>query len=239
MSLAVADVSTDPADTSQRGRSAAWAIVLILGSFRLSRFAFVPPLAVETALSVLSVTALGDRLAGLAATAARGACRETFAAALAALGRPGTVDGQPRLFSQWLAAVGFVVAAGGVLASLDDPAVRREWLPVWALLWFLIPPPLAWDEDLIVWLQSLASRGSSLVLDVFGVRHLMEGNVLVLPEHRLLVEEACSGIYSLFTLLTFTALFVVAVRRPLRHAALLLASTVCWAWLMNIARVVS
>jgi exosortase/archaeosortase family protein len=77
------------------------------------------------------------------------------------------------------------------------------------------------------------------MLDMLGVRHLMEGNVLVLPGHRLLVEEACSGVNSLFALLIAASLFLVAVRRPLIWSGLLLAGSVCWAGLSNMGRVVS
>ncbi len=117
------------------------------------------------------------------------------------------------------------------------PGQTRNWLPAWALMWLIVPPPFRWDFRLILWLQSSTSRMASVVLDVVGVRHLMEGNVLVLPGQRMLVEEACSGVNSLLVLLSVTALFVVAARRPLLWAGLLLASSVAWAWLANVARV--
>ena len=142
------------------------------------------------------------------------------------------------LFSPWLAVLAFIVMAGGLILSLDG-TVRRDWLPVWALLWLLVPPPAGLDDRFIHWLQLATSHASSLVLDQLGVRHLMEGNVLVLPGHRLLVEEACSGINSLFTLLVATSLFVVAARRPLIWSVLLLVASVCWAGLSNIGRVVA
>ncbi len=143
------------------------------------------------------------------------------------------------LFSPWLAAVASLVTTLGLILSLADSRARREWLPVWALLWILIPPPMSWDQHAVTHLQSMTSRAGSLTLDVLGVGHLMEGNVLVLPGHRLLVEEACSGINSLFTLLAITALFVVATRRPWIWVLALLASSVCWAGVTNAARVVT
>jgi len=142
------------------------------------------------------------------------------------------------LFSPWLAAVASLLTVAGLILGLAGPAGRRQWLPVWAVLWLLIPPPMALDQNAVTRLQHYASRASSLTLDVFGIGHVMEGNVLVLPAHRLLVEEACSGINSLFTLLAVTALFVVATRRPLVWSGLLLVSSVGWAGLTNAARVV-
>jgi exosortase len=143
------------------------------------------------------------------------------------------------VYSPWLSAVAFVLSVGGVMLGLRAGWAWRDWLPVWVLMWLMVPPPLDWDEDMIRGLQSIASRGCSPVLDVLGVRHLVEGNVLVLPGHRLLVAEACSGVNSLFTLLIATALFVVLAKRPLVRSVLLLASSVFWAGLMNMVRVVT
>lgn len=142
-------------------------------------------------------------------------------------------------FSTWLAAVAVVLSSGGLIGRYAVPGQTRNWLPVWVLMWLIVPPPLKWDFRLILWLQSSTTRMASVVLDVAGVRHLMEGNVLVLPGQRMLVEEACSGVNSLLVLLAVTALFVVAARRPLLWAALLVASSFAWAWLANVARVVA
>jgi exosortase/archaeosortase family protein len=93
------------------------------------------------------------------------------------------------------------------------------------------------DFRLISWLQSSTSRMASLLLDVLDILHLMEGNVLVLPGHRMLVDEACSGVNSVLVLLVLTALFVVSARRPLLWSAILLASSIAWAWAGNTVRV--
>ena len=143
------------------------------------------------------------------------------------------------VYYPWLGAVAFLLTACGLVAGLEGRQVRRDLLPVCLLLIFVIPPPLAWDESLVRWMQLTTSQAASLVLDVFGVRHLMEGNVLVLPGHRLFVEEACSGVSSLFTLLSATACLLVFVRRPLLWSALLLAASVFWAGVANTARVVT
>jgi exosortase len=143
------------------------------------------------------------------------------------------------LSSPWLAGVATLLSIAGVIFRLPGRPTWREWLPVWALLWLVIPPPLGWDLLFIQRLQSFTSRASSLILDAWGVRHLMEGNVLVLPGQRLLVEEACSGVNSTFVLLAATALFVVAARRPLLRSGFMLIGSVGWSALGNIVRVVA
>lgn len=143
------------------------------------------------------------------------------------------------LFSPWLAAVAAVLATGGVLCRVVGRDNWRVWFPVWALLWLVVPPPLNWGEHLIHRVQSVTSRASSLMLDVVGVRHLMEGNVLLLPGHRLLVEEACGGVNSVLVLFAAAALFVVAARRPVIWSGLLLGSSIGWAGLTDVGRVVT
>lgn len=142
-------------------------------------------------------------------------------------------------FSPWVAAVATVLSVGGLIGRFAVRGQGRNWLPMWAVMWLIVPPPFRWDFRLIVWLQSSTSQMASMLLDIVGVRHLMEGNVLVLPGHRLLVEQACSGVNSLLVLLAVTALFVAAAQRPLLWAALLLVSSFAWAWLANVARVVA
>ena len=107
------------------------------------------------------------------------------------------------------------------------------------LLGLIIPPPFELDRQLILALQSLTVRWASAVLDFFGVYHVMAGNVVEIGGRRLLVEEACSGVNSLFSLLACTLFFVFLVRRPLVHALFLLMATVGWVLVANVARVVT
>jgi exosortase len=140
-------------------------------------------------------------------------------------------------FSPWLGAVATVLSAGGLIGRYAVPGQGRDWLPVWLLTWLIVPPPFRWDFHLVAWLQSSSVQMASMLVEVVGVRHLREGNVLVLPDHRMLANEAWSGIHSLPVLLTVAALFAVAFRRPLLWAVLLLSSSVAWAWLANVARI--
>lgn len=141
------------------------------------------------------------------------------------------------LWSPLLGTVALVLSIGALIGRYAVPGQWRDWLPVWLVMWLIVPPPLGLDFRLISWLQSSTSRMASLLLDVLGILHLMEGHVLVLPGHRMLVDEACSGVNSVLVLLVLTALFVVSARRPLLWAALLLATSVAWAWAGNTLRV--
>lgn len=139
------------------------------------------------------------------------------------------------LGSPWLAAVSAIFTLGGFLLAISQHA--RVALPVWLLLWLLIPLPFRWDTRLVFWLQGFTSRAGSSLLDLLGYNHLLAGHVLEVPQQRFLVEEACSGIRSLFTLLAFTALAVVWTSRPIVRSLLLLLAAVFWAAMSNVVRV--
>lgn len=142
------------------------------------------------------------------------------------------------LCSPWLATVSLVVTLGLLLRHFSGPR-WRTFLPVWALLVLLIRPPLNLDVQLIQRLQTETSRFASSVLEGLGVAHLMEGNVLMVPGREFMVEEACSGIHSVFALLTAAALYAVWARLPLIRAVPLILSAVVWACLTNLLRVIA
>ncbi|MEZ6131852.1 MAG: exosortase/archaeosortase family protein [Planctomycetaceae bacterium] len=107
---------------------------------------------------------------------------------------------------------------------------------------FLLPlitlrPPLLYDEKVIHWLQSVTTRVGSLLLNHAGFLHLREGNILQFPGKRFLVEEACSGVQSLFTVLFLACLIICGYRRRWLHAAVVLASGFAVAGLMNVLRI--
>ena len=81
---------------------------------------------------------------------------------------------------------------------------------------------------------------SSSVLDLLGVFHLREGNVIRLADRPLLIEEACSGIHSLFAVLAgMVFLAICYCRRSLTRGLGLLAAAVTWVVLANTLRIVA
>jgi exosortase len=108
---------------------------------------------------------------------------------------------------------------------------------VWALLWLLVRPPFNRDQKLIEWLQRKSSAASSLFLDWTGVEHLMEGNVLILPGKQFFVDEACSGIVSVLSIIACSAIYGLWRNRAPLHVLLLALAGIGWATLMNVMRI--
>jgi exosortase len=108
---------------------------------------------------------------------------------------------------------------------------------VWLLLWLVVQVPLNRDHRLIGILQQQSSQLSSTVLDWVGVAHLMEGNTLILPDKQFFVDEACSGIVSVMSIIACAMIYGVWRNRPPVHLAVLALAGVGWATLMNVVRI--
>jgi exosortase len=98
--------------------------------------------------------------------------------------------------------MGSLLAAVALLGGW--PLLRMLVFPI-ALLLFCFPIPGVLYGEITQPLQMLAALLSQGLFEMLGYSVLREGNILELPNQRLNVAEACSGIRSLLTL-TFAAL---------------------------------
>lgn len=160
--------------------------------------------------------------------------------------------------SPWLGALSWILILGAFLLSnrekdpgSDDEsslqslqsrrqtAATRSLASIWLLSWMLLPLPMNLDQDLTTNLQRRTASFSSYLLDSLEVPHVALGNVFELAGGRLLVEEACSGVQSLFTVIFCSLLLIVAFRRSIILLPIYLASAIIFAALMNICRIVA
>jgi exosortase len=71
----------------------------------------------------------------------------------------------------------------------------------------LMTPSSTLMQQLTFPLQIIASKTATFLLMLAGVPAIREGNIILLPSAQLEVAEACSGIRSLFALLTLTIVY--------------------------------
>ncbi len=118
---------------------------------------------------------------------------------------------------------------------------RLLWavLPAWGLGAMALLTPLRLELWLIGRLQSLVTTCAGPVLDNLGVIHLTEGNMIRIASRSLLVEQACSGVSSLFAGVGVTCFYVVWTGRKFGPALALVLASACWVVLGNVARVVT
>lgn len=139
--------------------------------------------------------------------------------------------------SPWLAA-----ASAALLIAWGFVRIARDWRvtylwAIWLVFLLVIPLPLNRDQTLITTLQRLSSQLSSFVLDWLGVLHLMEGNTLSLLDKQFFVDEACSGIISVMSIIACALIFGVWQNRPPLHLTLLILAGIAWATIMNVFRI--
>lgn len=141
------------------------------------------------------------------------------------------------LVSPWVGAAGAVMAFGGILFVARDRIPVQNPVGVWCLSLLILRPPLGYDNQLAFWLQGVTSKIAGAMLDIARVANLVEGNTIVLRDRHLFVEEACSGIVSLLSIIACCAILAVWQNRPAPHAILLTVSGTLWAAILNVFRI--
>lgn len=140
------------------------------------------------------------------------------------------------LFSPWIgqAAAILCISGWGLLRLNSVPLFR--WLGWALLLWITLPLPDNLDSDVVNGLQRLSAQSASQLLDLIGILHLRQGTVLEIRARQLFVDEACSGIDSLYSLIAISLLMMLWQQRPMIVGLCTLATVPLWAWLGNVLR---
>lgn len=149
------------------------------------------------------------------------------------------VVGVPNHLGQGLAMV--LTLFGLVLLVLGASAMRYLFLPL-AYMVFAITLPESWMIKMTFPLQLLASKGSYILLSIFGVGVTLEGNVLnivgtdgtVVP---LNVAEQCSGMRTLVSFIALGAVVSLVATRAWWKRIVLMAMAIPVALVLNVLRV--
>jgi exosortase len=97
--------------------------------------------------------------------------------------------------------------AGLVIYFLGWPTLRSISFPL-GLLLLMIPLPALVYNEIVFPLQFVASSFATKALETLNLFPVLrEGNILVLPQNRIEVVEACSGIRSLMSLITLAVCY--------------------------------
>lgn len=132
-----------------------------------------------------------------------------------------------------------IVWIGGVVALLFGSKVCCWATPAIAFLIFMVPLPFRIEGMASEPLQRVATKLSSTTLQILGQPAIAEGNTILLGEHHLEVEQACSGLRLFVSILALACTYLMLVRRAWWEKLILLASVVPIAILANSARIVA
>ena len=137
----------------------------------------------------------------------------------------------------FLARTSFVVVLIGVVWLLGGDLILRKLAFPLFLLFFMVPIDAVIYNQITFPLQLLASRLADGALTMMAVPVLREGNILELPNQRLSVVEACSGIRSLLSLTFLSLVYGFFFERKTWIRVALFFATVPIAILANSSRV--
>lgn len=133
--------------------------------------------------------------------------------------------------------VATVVTFTMVLYATGGWKLWRRVIPVFFLLTLMTPPPWGLDLTLTLKLQQLSVAIASRVLDMFQIFHVVNTNTLEVDGQRFLVEEACSGIQSMFSILAFAMFYAIWNERGLLRTIILLAGALLFDLSLNVVRI--
>jgi len=128
--------------------------------------------------------------------------------------------------------------AGLVIYFLGWPTLRSISFPM-ALLLLMIPLPALVYNEIVFPLQFVASAFATKTLETLNLFPVLkEGNILVLPQNRIEVVEACSGIRSLMSLITLAVCYGYFAERNRYQRIVLVLLVIPLAVISNGLRVV-
>jgi exosortase len=131
------------------------------------------------------------------------------------------------------------LTVAGVVWLLYGRAVLWWSLPAIIFLWFMVPIPYSAERWLSVPLQAIATQLSTAVLVFLGQPAIAEGNVILLGDESLFVEEACSGTRIFVGIFALAFAFVLFSRWSWWQKALVLAAALPVAIIANVMRIVA
>lgn len=143
------------------------------------------------------------------------------------------------LYSPWLAYVTLVITfLSWSLTRLSETTWTRIVVMA-AVLVSTVPLPLNQDRKLVAELQNLSSKACSNALDGLGIPNLLQGNILQIEGHSLFVEEACSGVTSLYSLVSLGLILALVNFRSFTPGMLTVLLTPFLALMTNLIRLLA
>jgi exosortase len=137
----------------------------------------------------------------------------------------------------FLARTSFVIVLIGAVWLLGGDSILKKLAFPLFLLFFMVPIDAVIYNQITFPLQLLASRLADGALTLLSVPVLREGNILELPNQRLSVVEACSGIRSLLSLTFLSLVYGYFFEKKIWIRVVLFFSTVPIAIVANSSRV--
>lgn len=132
---------------------------------------------------------------------------------------------------------GFVFTLIGLVLLLLGKRMFRALAFPLLFLFLMVPLPQSLVNVIAFPLQLIAASAAVSAMQMSGIPVLLEGNIIHLAHTDLFVEQACSGLRSLTSLITIGVIFAYFFRKTIGERVILVASTIPIAIVVNSFRV--
>lgn len=126
--------------------------------------------------------------------------------------------------TQLLSAIGLILfVIGSVALLLGLRRTRALFFPL-LLLFFMLPIPTAFVENIVLVLRRLSAAGCEYVLNTTGLPVLREFTTLRLPSGTIEIADACSGFSTLYASVTMALILCYLISSNARRALILISA---------------
>jgi len=145
--------------------------------------------------------------------------------------------GGAHYYYEWFDFLSLIPCVAGIVLLVGGwHAIRWAW-PAIGFLVFMIPLPYRLEGALRGPLRSIGTMTSTYMMQTVGLAALAEGNVVVVDDVRIGVNEACSGLRMLMIFFALSTAVALLSDRPLWERAVIVLSAVPIALVTNITRI--
>jgi exosortase len=134
-------------------------------------------------------------------------------------------------FSSLLVIVGFILYLCGW------QMLKEVWFAIFFLV-FMMPLPLVAIVGLTFKLKIFAAYWANKVINAIGVRAILDGSIIKMSKTHVIVEDVCSGLRSLISLLALGAIIAYLSKLTRPRKVVVFAAAGVMAILANIVRIV-
>ena len=142
-----------------------------------------------------------------------------------------------KLLLNQLDAAALLLTLSGIALAVGGRPLARGTAGAVLFLVFMVPLPYEMERNLGGPLKMVATEASTYLLQTLGYPAVAEGNRILIDEHTLGVEDACSGLKMLVTFSAFAAGAVLMLDRTFFEKAMVVLGVVPIAVFTNVLRV--
>lgn len=139
--------------------------------------------------------------------------------------------------SHWLGTISALVLAWSAIWYTGGKQIAKLVRGPFFFLLLAVPFPLNLDLSVILSMQKIATSKAGDLLDYVGITHVISGVAIRTDLQEFMVEEACSGIHSLFSCITAMVFWAIINRYHLIRIVFTIAQTAIWVLTANAIRV--